>query len=475
MSYSPSFLDLQSLNQQDLPHLCYNAAGKLILASKIDAKIASHVRQPSLHEKAHLRLAFYYLKVYQPDENASNLEKVRGYIEAFYHFCQISAWSVAWQVLQLPVNTGKKFCEQFKQWGYYREQVEIYPALLGKIDSETDCNLYDYLGHAYYSLGKAQKALETYQQQLDLAQQIQSPYFEASALNGLGLTLGYLGHEKQAITYHQKELEIAKFLNDPILKTQALRGLGVCYGNNFNYQKAVFYLKQALALAEQQNNTNLSNLILISLGEYLVYSGKPKFGITYLESALDFFKKSNNSYEICHILQCCSTAFLSQNQPEKSWSCLSRALEISKQENYYSAVAIILNNIGIQQAYFSKNYNAAVDSFKECYSYYRVTNNRRVSSIILSNISYCYGCLKQTSKATRYAKKAIALARKSQNKEAEAIGFAILGNAHWHSGKRILGLSLALRAATMLPPWRSTNGKLIVQKIIDKVFSFLKR
>ncbi|MFP4296495.1 MAG: tetratricopeptide repeat protein [Spirulinaceae cyanobacterium] len=475
MSYSASFLDLQSLNQQDLPNLCYNAAGKLILASTIDAEIVSPFRKPNLQEKAHLRLAFYWLKVYQPDENASNLEKVRGYVEAFYHFCQISAWSVAWQVLQLPVTTGKKFCEQFKQWGYYREQVEIYPALLGKINSETDCNLYDYLGNAYYSLGQAQKALETYQQQLDLAQQIQSPYFEASALNGLGLTLGQLGQYKQAITYHQKELEIAKSLNNPILTIQALRGLGIAHGRNINYQKAVFYLKQALALSEQQNNDNLSNLISISLGEYLIYFGKPKLGLTYLELALAFFEENNGSHEICHTLQCCSSAFLSQNQSENSWDCLSKALEISKRENYYSEVAVILNNIGIQQAYFQKKYDAAIPSFKECHWYYKVTNNQRIVSIILSNISYCYGCLKQTSIATRYAKKAIALARKYQNKEAEAIGLAILGNAYWHSGKRIIGISLALRAATMLPPWRSANGKLIVKNTINKVFGFLKR
>ncbi|MEC4869111.1 MAG: tetratricopeptide repeat protein, partial [Jaaginema sp. PMC 1078.18] len=153
-----------------------------------------------------------------------------------------------------------------KQWGYYREQVEIYPALLGKINPEIDCNLYDYLGHAYFSLGQAQKALETYQQQLNLAQQIQSPYFEAIALHGLGITCGYLGREKQAIDYHQEELEIANFLNNPILITQALRGLGISYGNNFNYQKGIFYLKQALTLAKQQKDSDLFNLISIHLG-----------------------------------------------------------------------------------------------------------------------------------------------------------------------------------------------------------------
>ncbi|MEC4807374.1 MAG: tetratricopeptide repeat protein, partial [Jaaginema sp. PMC 1080.18] len=237
-----------------------------------------------------------------------------------------------------------------KQWGYYREQVEIYPALLGKINPEIDCNLYDYLGHAYFSLGQAQKALETYQQQLNLAQQIQSPYFEAIALHGLGITCGYLGREKQAIDYHQEELEIANFLNNPILITQALRGLGISYGNNFNYQKGIFYLKQALTLAKQQKDSDLFNLISIHLGEYLIYYGKIESGSDYLESALTFFEQNNGHYEVCHILQSYSSALFLQNKPEKSWLYLSKALEISNQEKYYPLLEVILNNIGIQQA-----------------------------------------------------------------------------------------------------------------------------
>jgi len=475
VSYSAPFLDLQSLDQQDLPHLCYNAAGKLILASNIDAEIVSPFRKPSLQEKAHLRLAFYYLKIYKPDENASNLEKVRGYIEAFYHFCQISAWSVAWQVLQLPVTTGKKFCDQFKQWGYYREQVEIYPALLGKINSETDCNLYDYLGHAYYSLGQSQKALETYQQQLNLAQQIQSLYFEASALNGLGLILGQLGLEKKAISYYKKVIEIAKSRNESILIVQALQGLGANYGRLCDYKRCTNYLEQALYLAQQQGDLTLTNSTLISLGEYSMFSGKTREGIKYLESALSFFETTSSYYEMSYIYLHLAHVYMLQNRLRECDDFLIKSIQISKKENYYMNMSLAFNNLGINQAYFQKSYQAAVCSFQECYSYYKTSSNQRRSSIVLSNISYCYGCLKQTSKATRYAKKAIALARKSQSKEAEAIALAVIGNAYWHSGKRISGILLALRAATMLPPWRSANGKLIVKKTINKVFGFLKR
>lgn len=62
------------------------------------------------------------------------------------------------------------------------------------------------------------------------------------------------------------------------------------------------------------------------------------------------------------------------------------------------------------------------------------------------------------------------LARKIHHEEAEAAGLSMIGNAYWQNGQRVLGLVIALKALSIMPPWKSANGRLLFQQIKEALW-----
>jgi tetratricopeptide (TPR) repeat protein len=460
-------IDLETLSQQTLKNVCYDAAGQLILASSPNTALTSFVRKLSIQEKAHLRLAFYWHKLYKPEENASKLDQIRGYIEAFYHFCQLSAWSAAWQVLQSPLETGKKLYEQFKQWGYYREQVKMYPALLGKLNDRIDCILFHHIGYAYYNLGQKQNARNCYQKQLALAQKIQDKNLEASALGRLGVIEALSDNYDQATTYYQQQLELATLVNDQVLIIEAWENLGLIQIRSADYKQARIFLTKSFMVACEYGVLEVFYRISFHLSHLNVIQGKIAKAIPSLKKQLQFFVINKNTDREISVLTNLSNCYLLEQKIDPALECINRSLAITRENHNYFEQKYVFNSLGIIHAYFLQNHHKALKYFQENLFIASEFNSRHIQSLSYSNISYCYGCLKQTQKAIQYAKKAIVLARKVPNKEAEGAGFSMLGNAYWHSGKRLLGLAIAIRALIILPPWQSANGKLLLRKIGD--------
>lgn len=85
-----------------------------------------------------------WLTIYKPKPDATNLEKVRGYLEAFHHLCAVEDWERASKVItiRLYTPTNEELHEQLNTWGYYRELLELYSRILGKLSPSWDANFF---------------------------------------------------------------------------------------------------------------------------------------------------------------------------------------------------------------------------------------------------------------------------------------------------------------------------------------------
>ncbi|MGB3509876.1 MAG: tetratricopeptide repeat protein, partial [Microcoleaceae cyanobacterium] len=134
-----------------------------------------------------------------PQEVNNNLELVKGYLEAFYHLCEVEDWERASQILSIevpPIN--EDLATQLHRWGYYQVCIQLYSRLLGKLARYWDSICLNSLGLAYYSLGEYHKAIEYLQKSLQIAMEIGDRYKEGNALGNLGLAYYSLGDYRQA-------------------------------------------------------------------------------------------------------------------------------------------------------------------------------------------------------------------------------------------------------------------------------------
>jgi predicted ATPase len=124
-------VEIQKLSAPELLHIRCDSTGQLLLVAsdtQVDQMHESStlaLRKLTALEVAHLKAAFYWLNVYEPESDASKLEQIRGYLEAFHHLCEMSAWHSASQILFTSTKTshGKELYEELRSWGYYAEQV----------------------------------------------------------------------------------------------------------------------------------------------------------------------------------------------------------------------------------------------------------------------------------------------------------------------------------------------------------------
>ncbi|WP_148650102.1 hypothetical protein [Nostoc sp. NIES-3756] len=67
------------------------------------------------------RAVINWLTKYNPNADASNLEKIKGLLEAFYHLCEVEDVERAWKIIDCRLNTPTQeyLIEQLRTWGYY--------------------------------------------------------------------------------------------------------------------------------------------------------------------------------------------------------------------------------------------------------------------------------------------------------------------------------------------------------------------
>jgi hypothetical protein len=159
-SYFAEF-DLKSQNGLDVN---ITPPGEWMLANLGIDLAAPEFRELSPCKRAQYRAVKNWLTRYKVKPDASNLEKVRGYLEAFHHLCEVEDWERASQILftHLKTPTNQALHNQLGHWGYYLEQIEIYSRILHKVATSTSSFL-NGLGNANQALGKYEIAIEYHQ------------------------------------------------------------------------------------------------------------------------------------------------------------------------------------------------------------------------------------------------------------------------------------------------------------------------
>jgi tetratricopeptide (TPR) repeat protein len=107
------------------------------------------------------------------------------------------------------------------------------------------------LGNAYASQGKAQQAIESYEQALAISREIGDRHRERLNLGNLGSAYADLGEARRAIDYHEQALAISREIGDRRGEGNHLGNLGNAYANLGEARRAIDYYEQALAISRE--------------------------------------------------------------------------------------------------------------------------------------------------------------------------------------------------------------------------------
>jgi hypothetical protein len=112
--------------------------------------------------KQDLKRTYYRAVINWLTKDASNLEKVKGLLEAFFHLCEVEDIESAWKIIFCRLNTPTQeyLLEQLRTWGYYQQLEDLCSHFLDKpLDDTKSAILLDRLGVIHSSIGNYNRAI----------------------------------------------------------------------------------------------------------------------------------------------------------------------------------------------------------------------------------------------------------------------------------------------------------------------------
>jgi tetratricopeptide (TPR) repeat protein len=225
---------------------------------------------PQRWHQSERQAAHLWLTAYKSASDAPKLETMRGYLEAFDHYCEVEDWVAAKKIL-LDQQLGM----QLQTWGNYQDIITRYHLINDHLIAMDGVNCKRELGNTYLCICNYSQAIYYYKQSLNLAWEIGDALGKSKALGNLGFAYDRLGEYKQAIDFYQQRLTIAREISHRLGESNTLGNLGLVYYKLGKYEQAINFYQEHLTIAREighrlgEGNT-LSNLGLVyyKLGEY---------------------------------------------------------------------------------------------------------------------------------------------------------------------------------------------------------------
>jgi tetratricopeptide (TPR) repeat protein len=219
-------------------------------------------------QTAECQAAHYWLGNYTSSSGAENLETVRGYVEAFYHYCKIKdRRNLAPGILYSQINTEFNVLSRLNLWGYFRVLIPIYrenATIFRENESYfNEANALAMLGNCCVRLADYEQARNCYEKQLNIAEEMGNLTIKSSALGGLGNIQYCLGNYQQAKSYYQQSLNLTTNQAD---KGIALFSLGSAHCELGEINEARDCYKQYQKIEKELSDPSFRGMALIALG-----------------------------------------------------------------------------------------------------------------------------------------------------------------------------------------------------------------
>jgi tetratricopeptide (TPR) repeat protein len=224
-----------------------------------------------------------WLTRYNPSTDATNLEQVKGYIEAFYHLCALDEWPLAANLIATQLNTPTQdtLHYQLKLWGYLPEQMGLYEALIDHVEPRWNGRFLQFLGISHQAQGNYPQAKQYLERSLGILQQAGDRIDQGMVLSTLGEVYYALGDYEQAIAHQSAWLAIAREAGLKQGEGIALGSLGNIYESQGHYAAALDYHQQHLAIAREHPDPEMLGAALGNVGSCCHSLGQYEQGKDY--------------------------------------------------------------------------------------------------------------------------------------------------------------------------------------------------
>jgi CHAT domain-containing protein/tetratricopeptide (TPR) repeat protein len=315
------------------------------------------------------------------------------------------------------------FQQQLQLWRAERErQREVAEALHN-------------IGLVYSSMGMSRKAIEFYDEALLLRRAAKDRAGLASTLDNLGLAYLYAGEMQKASDYSNQALALFRELNDRKGLANALNNIGGINLRLGDFRKALEYFVQALELRRALGNRREESIALNNIGRVHDLLGEAQQALDYHRQALQIRRALGDRLMEAASLNNIGLVYDWLGAKPKALEHYKQALELFRAANDRNLEATALNNIGGFYLNTLKDSKTALDYYTRALEIRRELGQPIELAIMLDNIGHLYNKSGDPRKALEYHRQALQIRQKSGHRLGEAASLNNMGAAHYALGK----------------------------------------
>ncbi len=205
---------------------------------------------------------------------------------------------------------------------------------------------------------------------------------EIDTLHGMGWIYRNLGHYSRALDFYQQAIEITKKQGKPFHQAFLLVELGILYTDLAQYDRALSFLQESLALKASLSENEkdfIGHFIFNKLG--LVYSKLGQY-----ERALVFFEQAlaKPGFDLPNILNNIGSTYFQMGDYTKALESYQKALG-GRLVGEPGMNGFILNQIGLVKTKIG-NYPEALEDYQKALSLFQQIGDRPGEGLTLSNM-----------------------------------------------------------------------------------------
>ncbi|MEG3967226.1 tetratricopeptide repeat protein [Microcoleus sp. T2B6] len=265
-------------------------------------------------------------------------------------------------------------------------------------------------GNEQLNSGDLQKALETYQQVLEIRRKIGDRPGEGEVLHKIGVVYHYLNQYHQAVEFYQKALEVRRNLGNRTGEAATLHNLGDVYRLLGEYQPALEVLQQALAIRQEFNDLTGVGNTLNHLGAVYQEMGDYYRALEFYQKALTISREERDRAGEGRALTNLGIIYGNLGQYVRALEFYQQALAIFEILNNPTYKAHILDRTGSTYSELGQ-YSQALNLYQQALATYQATNNKGGMATTLHNIGLVYVKMSQYAQALNFYQQALIISK----------------------------------------------------------------
>ena len=428
-------------------------------------------REPEIWQQTQRQAAEQWLAGYAPREGVERLETVRGYLEAFDHYCDGEDWERAKGILLTPLTIASKVSlpRQLEFWSYYQEGIRICKSFLNKSTQDTDVSCLKLLGNYFLYLGNYRQAIDFYQKSLEIAREINDRTGEGVVLGNLGNAYYNLGEYQRTLAFHRQSLEIAREIGNRTGEGIALGNLGLAYQNLGEYQQAIAFHEQSLEIRREIGNRRAQGSALGNLGIVYQDLGEYRRAIFYHEQYLEIAREIGDRRGEGNALGNLGIAYKQLGECRRAIAFYEQALVISREIGDRRGEGNAFGNLGIAHKELGE-YRRAITFFEQALAISREIGDRRGEGSDLGNLGIAHQELGEYRRAIAFYEQALAISREIGDRMGEGSDLGNLGNTQVKLKQYDKALKNLQASLTIFREIQSPESEARVLKMFAKLY-----